>query len=47
MKQIPNDQFFSWIETEIATGHSVQFRLKGYSMFPLLRNKQDKVILYP
>ena len=47
MKQIPNDQFFSWIETEIATGHSVQFRLKGYSMFPLLRNRQDKVILYP
>ena len=47
MKQIPNDLFFAWIEAEIAEGHSVRFRLKGQSMFPLLRNERDEVVLYP
>ena len=45
MKQIPNDLFFAWIESEIAEGRSVKFRLKGNSMFPLLRNGKDEVIL--
>ena len=47
MKQIPNELFFAWIEKEIAEGRSVQFRLKGYSMFPLLRNERDEVVLSP
>ena len=47
MKQIPNELFFAWIEKEIAEGRSVQFRLKGYSMFPLLRNEREEVVLSP
>ena len=46
MKQIPNELFFAWVESEIADGRSVRFRLKGNSMFPLLRNGKDDVILY-
>ena len=45
MKQIPNDLFFAWVESKIAEGRSVKFRLKGNSMFPLLRNGKDEVIL--
>lgn len=47
MKRIPNDVFFAWVEAEVAEGHSVRFRLKGQSMFPLLRNERDEVVLYP
>ena len=47
MKQIPNDIFFNWIENEISNGNSVQIRVKGNSMFPLLRNGNDIVILSP
>ena len=47
MKQISNDLFFLWVENEIAEGRAVRFRLKGHSMFPLLRNGKDDVILYP
>lgn len=47
MRKIPNERFFSWIEEEIAEGHSVRFRLKGCSMFPLLRDGRDEVVLYP
>lgn len=47
MRRIPNEQFFLWVENEIAEGRSVRFRLKGDSMFPLLRNGLDDVILYP
>lgn len=47
MKCIPNDVFFAWVESEIAEGRSVRFRLKGQSMFPLLRNERDEVVLYP
>lgn len=45
MKQIPNDLFFEWVESEIAQGRSVQIRLKGVSMYPLLREGKDEVIL--
>ena len=45
MKQIPNDLFFAWVEGEIAQGRSVQIRLKGVSMYPLLREGKDEVIL--
>lgn len=47
MRRIPNEQFFLWVENEIAEGRSVRFRLKGDSMYPLLRNGLDEVILYP
>lgn len=47
MKQIPNDLFFAWVETEIAAGRLVQFRLKGTSMYPLIRGEKDEVVLYP
>ena len=47
MMQIPNDLFFAWVESEIADGRSVQFRLKGVSMFPLIRNGKDEVQLRP
>lgn len=47
IKTIPNDVFFSWVETEISDGRSVQFRLKGNSMFPLLRSGKDDVLLCP
>lgn len=47
MRQIPNEIFFGWAEEELAHGRPVQFRLKGNSMFPLLRNDKDEVILHP
>ena len=47
MKQISNDLFFAWVESEIAEGRNVRFRLKGNSMYPLLRSGKDEVILYP
>ena len=47
MMQIPNELFFKWVEEELAAGHHVRFRLKGYSMLPFLRNEKDDVVLYP
>lgn len=38
MRKIPNELFFSRVEAEIAGGRPVRFRLKGWSMFPLLRD---------
>ena len=45
MKRVPNNTFFELVEEEIAQGMPVRFRLKGNSMFPLLRNVKDSVIL--
>ena len=39
--------FFSWVESEIAEGLSVRFRLKGVSMLPLIRGDKDDVLLIP
>lgn len=47
MKRIPNELFFLWVENEIAQGRSVTFRLKGHSMYPLLRDGIDYVVVYP
>lgn len=47
MAKIPNDIFFSMVETQIAEGRSVCFRLKGTSMSPLIRDGKDEVILVP
>ena len=45
MMKVSNDIFFAWVEEEIAQGKPVRFRLKGNSMFPLLKNEKDSVIL--
>lgn len=45
MKKVSNEVFFAWVEEEIAQGKPVCFRLKGNSMFPLLKNGKDSVIL--
>ena len=45
MKKVSNEVFFAWVEEEIAQDKPVRFRLKGNSMFPLLRNMKDSVIL--
>lgn len=45
MKKVANDIFFAWVEEGIAQGKTVRFRLKGNSMFPLLRNGKDEVTL--
>lgn len=47
MKPIPNDLFFAQIESEIAEGKSVIFKVKGNSMYPFLRNGIDSVKLAP
>lgn len=47
MIQVPNDLFFSWVESEIAEGRSVQFRLKGVSMYPLIRGGKDEILVSP
>ena len=41
----PNDQFFALVEKELEEGKTVKIRLKGSSMFPLLRSGRDSVIL--
>ena len=41
----PNDQFFALVEKELDEGKTVKIRLKGNSMFPLLRSGRDSVIL--
>ena len=41
MRKIPNELFFSRVEAEIAGGRPVRFRLKGWSMFPLLRDRKS------
>ena len=45
MRKVSNEMFFAWVEEEIAQGKPVRFRLKGNSMFPLLKNGKDSVIL--
>ena len=41
----PHDQFFALVEKELEEGKTVKIRLKGNSMFPLLRSGRDSVIL--
>ena len=47
MKQIQNELFFCWVESEIAEGRSVRFRSKGVSMYPLIRGDKDDILLIP
>lgn len=46
-QQIPNDLFFAWVESELTEGRRVRFRLKGSSMFPLIREGRDEVVICP
>ena len=46
-QQIPNDLFFAWVESELAEGRRARFRLKGSSMFPLIREGCDEVMIRP
>ncbi len=47
MKVISNDVFFSQVESDLLDGRSVCFKVKGNSMFPLLRNGKDIVFVSP
>ena len=47
MKTLSNDIFFAQVESEIEAGRSVRFKVKGNSMYPLLRNGIDEVTLSP
>ena len=47
MKTISNDIFFAHVESEIREGRSVRFKVKGNSMYPLLRNNRDEVTVSP
>ena len=47
MKTLANEIFFAQVETEISAGRSVRFKVKGYSMYPLLRDGKDEVTLSP
>ena len=47
MKAIPNKLFFDYVAERLSTGDNVRLRLKGNSMFPLLRNNRDIVVLAP
>lgn len=47
MKIIPNDIFFAQIESELAAGKRVSFKVKGSSMFPFLRDGKDTVQVSP
>lgn len=47
MKIFSNDIFFAQVESEIAAGRNVRFKVKGHSMYPLLRDGKDEVTLSP
>ncbi len=42
---IPNEVFFCRITESLAAGRNVTFTVKGYSMFPFMRNEKDRVCL--
>lgn len=44
---VPNEVFFAHVRESLAGGLSVTFTVKGYSMFPFLRNEKDRVCLKP
>lgn len=46
MKRIANECFFAWVESEIKSGRSVKFRVKGNSMMPVITyNDKDYISL--
>ena len=44
---MPNEQFFSIVEKSIASGESVEIRVRGSSMYPALRDNSHRVVLVP
>ena len=44
-KQYDNADFFKLVETELEECGSVRFKIKGWSMQPLIRNSHDEVLL--
>ena len=46
-KTIANRDFFDWAEQMLAEGKTVRFRVRGNSMYPLLRDRTDEVALRP
>ena len=42
---IPNDVFFNSVTETLSAGTDVVLTVKGYSMFPFMRNGKDKVCL--
>ena len=40
-------EFFDYVAERLSAGDNVRLRLKGNSMFPLLRNNRDIVVLAP
>ncbi len=47
MKTLANEIFFAQVEKEISAGRCVRFKVKGHSMYPLLRDGKDEVTLSP
>ncbi len=47
MKRFENSVFFEFVEQELKEGRSVRFKVKGYSMQPLIMNLRDEVLLKP
>lgn len=47
MITLSNEIFFAQVESEISAGRSVRFKVKGSSMYPLLRDGKDEVTLSP
>lgn len=46
-KEFANATFFALLEQELADRGNVRFRVKGFSMQPMLRNNRDEVELVP
>ena len=42
---IPNDVFFSQVIESLGEGNPVTFTVKGYSMYPFMRNEKDRVCI--
>lgn len=45
--KIPNELFFEHLEAVLAQGHTVELRVRGHSMRPLLRDGRSVVLLAP
>ena len=46
-RQINNEEFFKLVKIELEECGSVRFRIKGWSMQPLMRHSRDEVVLKP
>ena len=46
-KTLPNAPFLEEVRRQLKAGHTVTFRVRGYSMRPFLENGRDKVQLEP